>query len=122
VFPIAIPAPLNDMDLRVFELFSKMIGDVPAQGVLKALDIECEMLKSDVENNRLPLPEDAFSIFYFREFVHAIRIGRTLISRRPLPAGHVKFFRETIVRLVQADELPQAAVERFDHAFVSDVP
>jgi hypothetical protein len=110
------------MQLRVFELFAKMITDVPAQGVFKALDIECQMLKSDVEHNRLPLPEDAFSIFYFREFVHAAKLGRPLSSSKPLPPDHVEFFKKTIARLVQANELPQSAAEQFDCAFVRGCP
>lgn len=112
----------NDMDLRVFEIFSRMISGLPVQCVLKALDLECQMLKNDIENHRLPLPEDAFSIFHFREFVHAIKFGRTLICRRALPPDHVEFFKETVGRLVQANELPQTAVDRFDYAFASDAP
>lgn len=95
-----------------------MVRKLPAQGILRSLDLECQMLKNDIESNRVPLPADAFSIFYFREFVHAIKLGRTLNCGRPMPADHVEFFRETIVRLVQAGELPQAAMDQFDDAFV----
>jgi len=109
------------MELRIFELFAKMLTNLPAQCVFKAVDLECQMLKNDIENNRLPLPEDAFSIFYFREFVHAAKLGRSLSYSKPLPPDHVEFFKETIVRLVQSQELPPGAMDQFDHAFVSDV-
>ncbi len=112
----AFPNSLRNMQLRVFELFAAMVTNVPAQCILKALDIECQMLKSDVEHNRLPLPEDAFSIFYFREFVHAAKVGRTLGCNKPLPPDHVEFFKKTINRLVQSDELPHSAVEQFENA------
>lgn len=98
-----------------------MITNLPAQCILKALELECQMLKNDVDNNRLPLPEDAFSIFYFKEFVHTVESGRTLKCGRPLPPDHIEFFKETIVRLVQANELPQAAMDQFDHAFVNGI-
>lgn len=98
-----------------------MIGDLPPQGVLKALDLECRMLKDDVESNRLPLPADAFSILYFREFVRAIKFGDVLQPSRRLPPDHIEFFKKTIVRLVQANELPTAAMVQFDHAFVPDM-
>ena len=96
-----------------------MISELPAQCVLKALDLECQMLKNDLENNRLPLPEDALSIFYFREFLHAAKLGRTMNCSGPVPPDHVEFFKETIVRLVQGNELPQTAMEQFDSAFVT---
>jgi hypothetical protein len=108
------------MEFRIFELFARMVRKLPAEGILKTLDLECQMLKNDIQNNRLPLPEDASSIFYFREFVNAVKVGRTPNCGRPLPADHIEFFRETIGRLVQARELPQAAMDQFDHAFVCD--
>lgn len=118
---MSLPPPVNDMPIRVFDSFARMIRDLPARCILKALDLECQTLKEDVESNRLPLPEDALPIFYFREFVHAILTGRTAGRGRPLQPNHVEFFRETLVRLVQANELPQAAMAQFEHAFVTDI-
>src|ERR1700691_1381187 len=106
------------MHVKVFELFAKVIRGLPPQGILKALEIECLMLKNDLENHHLPLPEDAFSIFYFREFVRAIALGHILHPVKPLPPDHIEFYKETIVRLVKANELPQAALDQFDYAFV----
>jgi hypothetical protein len=108
------------MHLHIFDLFARMLADLPPQCVLKALDLECRMLKDDVENNRLPLPEDAFSIFYFRTFVHAAKFGLAMNGRRLLPPDHLEFFKETIVRLVHANELPQAAMDQFDRTFAND--
>lgn len=108
------------MPLRIFDLFARMVREVPAQCIFKALDVECQMLKSDVQHDRLPLPEDAFSIFYFREFVQAAKLGQAPGCSQPLPPDHIKFFKETIVRLVEADELPRSAMEQFDYVFLSD--
>ncbi|HEV2327902.1 MAG TPA: hypothetical protein VGY56_03830 [Verrucomicrobiae bacterium] len=105
------------MEFRIFELFARMVRKLPAEGILKTLDLECRMLKNDIEHNRLPLPKDASSIFYFKEFVHAVKLGQTLNGGRALPADHIEFFKETIVRLVLAGELPQAAMDQFDRAF-----
>jgi hypothetical protein len=109
------------MQFRIFELFARMITELPTQCVIKGVDLECQMLKNDIEHNRLPLPEDAPSIFYFREFVHAAKLGRILDCIKPLPPDHIEFFKETIVRLIQANELPSVAMEQFDCAFVNDV-
>lgn len=98
-----------------------MITELPAQCIVKALDMECQMLRNDVENNRLPLPADAFSIFYFTEFVHAAKLGRILTSCRPLPPEHIEFFKEIVSRLVQAGELPQVAINQFDRVFMNEV-
>ena len=113
--------PIDNMQFRIFELFAKMVTNLPAEGIFKALDLECQMLKNDIEHNRLPLPEDASSIFNFREFVQAAKLGRTLNYSKSLPPDHIEFFKETIVRLVQANELPETAMEHFDCAFVSEV-
>lgn len=115
------PRLINDMQHRIFELFTKMVTNLPPQAIFKALDLECQMLKNDVEHNRRPLPEDAFSVFYFREFVKAIRLGRPLNYGRPLPPDHIEFFKKTMVRLVKANELPSSAMDQFDYAFVSEV-
>jgi hypothetical protein len=108
------------MRVQIFEIFARTIANLRVQCILKALDLECQMLKSDVESKRLPLPEDASSIFYFREFVNTVKLGRALKRGRLLPPDHAEFFKETIVRLVQANELPQAAMDKFDFAFAND--
>lgn len=107
--------------MRIFEVFARTIAALPAESVLMALELECQMLKEDVESKRLPLPRDACSIFYFRDFVHAMSLGRVMDAARPIPVNHLEFLRETIVRLAQAKVLPQAAVNQFDDAFVGDI-
>jgi hypothetical protein len=109
------------MQLHIFELFARTITKLPAQCVLKALDLQCQMLKTDIESKRLPLPDDSFSIFYFREFVRSVKLGQTLHCSKFLPQDHVEFFKETTVRLVQANELPKAAMAQFECAFVNDI-
>jgi hypothetical protein len=105
------------MRVQIFDIFARTIASLPVQCIVKALDLECQMLNNDMENNRLPLPEDAFSIHYFREFVQAAKLGRILNCGRRLPLDHIEFFKETIVRLVQANELPKTAMDQFDSAF-----
>ena len=108
------------MALRIFELFTGVIANLPPQAILKAFDLECEMLEKDAKNHR-PVPEDAFSIFYFREFIQAMKLGEVVRQVKPLPPDHIEFFKKTIVRLVQANELPQAAMDQFDCTFAPDI-
>lgn len=109
------------MPLQIFELFAGVIARLPPEAVLKAIDLECNMLESDANERRLPVPTDAFSIFCFREFVRAVQRGQAMREVAPLPPDHLEFFKETVVRLVQADELPPAAMQQFDYIFAPDM-
>ena len=105
------------MSLHIFDAFSKMIAGLPPEAVVKALELECKMLEDDLENQRVPLSEDAFSIFSFRRFVQMARQGQAMPSVKPLPVDHLEFYKETILRLIQATELPPFAMEQFDYTF-----
>ncbi len=109
------------MPNRVFELFTRMIADLPPQAILNAIDLECNMLENDAKNHRLPLPEDALSILCFREFVYAVQLGQTMRPVKPLPPDHIEILKKMVVRLVQANELPQTAMEQFDCIFAPDM-
>jgi len=107
------------VSLHHFNLFAKTITNLPAQAVVRALDLECKMLEDDLEFHRLTFPEDAFSILCFRQFVGTANIGKAMHCVKPLPQDHVEFYKETIGRLVQANELLPIAMENFDYTFLS---
>ncbi len=109
------------MSPGIFELFCEMITKLPAQAIPNALDLECKMLKDDVEHHRLDPSEDSLSIFSFRQFVRMAKLGHTMHCTKPLPPDHIEFYKKTIVRLIQSGELPQSAMEQFDYTFVSAV-
>jgi hypothetical protein len=100
-----------------FGTFSKMVSNLPAQAVLKAVELEGKMLEDDIELCRFGMDEDAFSILCFRQFAQMARMGNVVRCAKPLPPDHVEFYKETIVRLVQAGELPKIAMNQFDYAF-----
>ncbi|HTR41998.1 MAG TPA: hypothetical protein VMH87_10325 [Pseudomonadales bacterium] len=106
------------MSHRLFELFAKMVAELPVRAIPRVLDLECLMLEADARNQRLAFPEDARSIFCFWHFVQAARAGHIMLSPKPLPPDHVDFFKETTLRLVHADELPASAIGQFDDIFV----
>lgn len=107
------------MQLLVFDIFARTIKSVPTEAILKVLDLECEMLKRDSENHRLYLPEDAYSIFCFRQFIRVAKLGESVPNCKHLPPDHLEFYKQTVVRLVQAKELPESAMKAFDDAFIS---
>ena len=102
----------------MFGAFSKMISNTPVQAVLKSLDLECKMLEDDLEHHRLTSDEDILSILCFRQFVRMAQAEAVVSRFKPLPPDHLEFYKETIVRLVNAKELPAAAIEQFEHAFL----
>lgn len=106
---------------QIFELFAGVIARLPPEAVLKAIDLECNMLENDAKERRLPVPEDASSIFYFREFVRAVQLGQLMRKVTSLPPDHIEFLKETIVRLIQVNELPPGAMNQFDCVFMPDV-
>jgi hypothetical protein len=106
------------MEIRIFESFAKMISSMPSETILLGLDAECRMLRGDAESQRLPaVSDDVFSILSFRQFVQMAKAGQVVRCARPLPPDHIEFYKETIVRLVQAKELPAGAMGQFDFAF-----
>src|ERR1700723_1867891 len=105
------------MPRHIFDLFTRTITDLPIKAVIKALDLECKMLEEDFAHNRLAMPKDALSILCFWQFVRTVKSGETMRCVKPLPAVHIEFYKTTIVRLVQANELPPSAMEQFDCTF-----
>jgi hypothetical protein len=101
---------------NIFELFTKWIADVPACAIMNALDLECRMLQGDLGSHHLPLMEDALSILRFGQFVRAVKAGGEICSMA-LPRDHLEFYKNTLVRLIQVNELPTSAANRFDQAF-----
>jgi hypothetical protein len=48
------------MSLHIFDVFARMITNLPVAAVVKAIDIECKMLEDDFEYQRLSLPGAVF--------------------------------------------------------------
>ena len=104
------------MSSHLFESFSQMIGEMPAKGVITAVELQHRMLADDLARKRtLPL-EEAHSVLSFCRFLAAAKAGDQ-IPRTVLPAVDTDFYRKTTERLVEAGELPREARERFDTAF-----
>ena len=103
--------------MQVFRIFSKMLGSMPAPAVLEALDAECRMLEDDVAHRRLNWTEDTLSILCFRGFLQMVKWGDVMRCSLRLPPDHTEFYKDIILRLVNAGELPGTALEQFDYAF-----
>lgn len=94
-----------------------MIAEVPARAIINELDAERVMLEEDLWRRHLPSTHEAFSILRFAKFVRAAKTGQEMCSVEALPPDHIEFYKTTVVRLIQADELPIAAASQFDQTF-----
>jgi hypothetical protein len=103
---------------HIFDLFVRMITDVSAREVIDELDLERKMLEQDLWRRHLPLTQEAFSILRFCQFVHTAKTGGEMCSVEAVPPEHIEFYKTTVVRLIQANELPLSATDQFDHVFV----
>ena len=103
--------------VNYFELLTRTITSVPARAVIRFLDLECNMVERDSEHDNFAGSQDANSVLLFRQFVLTAKRGEVMHPVSPLPPDHIEFYKKTILRLVQANELPSSAMEQFDHAF-----
>jgi hypothetical protein len=105
------------MASATFKRFVQKISKSPPQAIIGALDRECDLLRRGLTDSRDGLPDQAYSILYFKIFVRAARVGDVLDLIIRLPAGEVEFFQKTTIRLVQANELPVSALDHFQSTF-----
>ena len=102
-----------------FDDFIKLISGVPDRTILNTLDLKYKLLHVDLNHNQLDLTDDACSILYFMMFVRATTSGKSIACI--VPPDHIEFYKKTIVRLVQAEQLPPSAMDNFDFTFVPGI-
>jgi len=102
--------------VQLFEKFAEMVEKLPTRAVLKAVQLERQMLESDMAQKRtLPIAE-VRSIVAFCDFLqHGPSTSRAV--RISIPIQHLGFYRGTVKRLVVDGELPYQASEVFEHSF-----
>lgn len=106
----------SGMGVQLFDKFAEMIEKLPAKAVLKAVQLERQMLESDMAQKRTLPMLDARSIIAFCNFLEN---ASTLPEghKVTVPIQHLGLYRNTIRRLVEDGELPYEADERFESAF-----
>lgn len=105
------------MKTRLFETFVEMIDHIPAEGILKAIDLQHEMLEVDLRYKRATETVEVLSILCFCQFIEAVLDDERVFPVK-LPTGHVEFYRNVVTRLIEADKLPIDARDQFDDAFL----
>jgi hypothetical protein len=108
------------IDPPIFGPFVRMVQSLPAKAIVRGMDLEYEMLQNDFEFDRYPLTEEAKSILCFRKFVHVAKFGGIMYFTNSFPPEHYEFYRQTLVRLINANELPASTLETFDRLFPPD--
>ena len=104
------------MNIGIFDAFSKRIEEIPAKGIIPAVEHERQALAEDLAHSRTVAIKEVRSILIFCRFIEAAQSGITL-SPTVLPATETAFYRRTTQRLIEAGELPSEAKARFDATF-----
>jgi hypothetical protein len=111
------------MRLSLFDAFADMIETISPRAIIRALEREHRMLQEDLAYQRPVPPKEAASILNFCRFVEAVKTGAPVqFPAAALPARHLEFYRETVGRLVDAEELPFNAKAEFDNMICSGHP
>ena len=105
------------MARAAFKKFVEKISKSPPLAIIAALDRECDLLRRGLPKLPDALLRQAYSIFYFKMFVRAARVGEPLDFIIQLPSEEVEFFHTTTSRLVQAQALPVSALDHFHSTF-----
>ncbi|MGH7981333.1 MAG: hypothetical protein ACREE6_18295, partial [Limisphaerales bacterium] len=100
-----------------FKTFAQKISSLPPQAILGALDRECDGVRRSLAKSQNGLSDHDYSIFYFKIFTRAAKLGDEVDLMIRLPANEVEFFRRTTIRLVQARLLPVTALDHFARTF-----
>lgn len=102
--------------VQLFEKFAEMVASLPAKAVPRALQLERQMLESDLAQKRtLPLAE-VRSIVAFCNFLQASP-GGVPVPRTSIPIQHLGFYRNTVKRLIEDGALPFEAATNLENTF-----
>ena len=107
------------MSGRLFEIFANTLDRLPIKGLRRAIELEMRMLEADVSGQRIPDDLEVKSILAFCRFVNYVSTGTTLADVK-LPVAHVAYYRNLVLRLIEAGELPANAITQFDAAVGSE--
>lgn len=105
------------MKNSTFDSFVKMIEEIPPEGVIRAVELQCKMLRDDLANRRVEMIDDVLSIQSFHSFLQQAGGERGTAAVVFLPVMHEQFYRKTVERLVNAEILPADAMALFDKIF-----
>jgi hypothetical protein len=102
---------------HVFGPFARMVEKLPTKAIIASLELEYRMLRNDLERHRYGLTAEVRSILYFLEFIQTAKLGEAMCFVTSFPSEYIEFFRQTLVRLIEANELPRDTLQKFDHFF-----
>jgi hypothetical protein len=103
-----------------FDLFTQTIDHVPVKAIVDAVKLEHGVIEEDLLYKRVPETKEVDSILHFCKFIIAAIEGDNVVPCQ-LPVRHVAYYREVVLRLIRAGELPDATLERFDRVCFSNV-
>jgi len=104
------------MGIALFEQFAAMVERLPSRAVVSAVILQRKMLEDDLAHKRTLPVNDVHSIIAFSDFLENSP-GTGHLSKTTVPIRHLRLYRATIKRLVEAGELPWESTALLDAAF-----
>jgi hypothetical protein len=110
------------MHPSLFDPLANTIESLPPRAIIRTLELQSQMLKDDLANDR-PLPvREVESLQSFYHFIKAVKERSPLeVYPATLPLRHLSFYKKTVDRLVTAEELPADARIQFENCFSKTV-
>jgi hypothetical protein len=103
------------MRSNLFDSFAHTVEHLPAPAIIPTLRRMGRMLEEDLVFRRQVPFEEATSILSFCKFVKGIKSGNPAEHlEQLLPKSHFEFYRQTVERLVDAQELPSSVRREMD--------
>jgi hypothetical protein len=102
--------------VQLFDKFAEMVEKLPTRAILKAVQLERQMLESDMAQKRTLPIADARSILAFCDFLQNGPSANRQ-ARISIPIQHLGFYRGIVKKLVEVGELPSQAGKVFEQSF-----
>ena len=107
------------MNTRLFEIFAETLDNLPPEGIRRIAEMEQQMLEDDLSEKRILEDLETESILAFCRFINSYNHEDQEFFLK-LPLWHARYYRSIIKRLIQARELPNDALQKFEAAISTD--
>ena len=101
----------------MFKQFSGTIDGIPPPAVRRFISrIHCSV-EDALLYKRIDETRDTRSVLCFCQFMNAVFEDDVIFPLDGLPVRHIAFYGKVVARLIDAGELPAAAMAKFDTVF-----
>ncbi len=101
----------------MFEIFAETLDGMPPPAALNFLKRIHQNIEDALLYKRLDDTLEVNSVLSFCQFMNLVMEEEMIFPIDGLPTRHVAFYGKTVLRLIEAGEIPRTAKKKFDAAF-----